>query len=190
MNPANSQQDPPVTVDIVQVVKIGSEEAFEAVLTKLIQASESFEGHLGSNVFRSSNPENQSEYRIIFKFDSLSNLRNWENSEVRHRLIESVKPFIVGVVNWQIVTGLETWFTLSSKGAIVPPPRYKMLVITFLAAYPTSNLINLLLQLFTWIPSILRTLISVLVLLSSMTYIIMPRLTKLFARWLYPKVKS
>jgi uncharacterized protein len=108
MNSFQDQQDPPVTVDIVQVVKTGSEESFEALLTKLIDASENFEGHLGSNVFRSSNQDNLSEYRIIFKFNSLKNLQNWENSEIRHRLLESAKPLLVGDMKWQVSTGLET----------------------------------------------------------------------------------
>jgi uncharacterized protein len=187
MNPFHDQQDPPVTVDIVQVVKTGSEESFEALLTKLISASENFEGRLGCNVFRSSNQDNLSEYRIIFKFNSLKNLRNWENSEIRHRLIESAKPLLVGDVKWQVITGLETWFTLSAKGAIVPPPRYKMVIITFLAAYPTTTLVNFLLQPLKVLPAPLLSLIGMLILLSSMTYIIMPRMTKLFAKWLYPE---
>jgi uncharacterized protein len=188
MNPFHDQQDPPVTVDIVQVVKTGSEASFEALLTKLISASENFEGHLGSNVFRSSNQDNLSEYRIIFKFNSLKNLRTWENSEIRHRLLEKAKPLLIGDVKWQVITGLETWFTLSAKGAILPPPRYKMVIITFLAAYPTTTLVNFLLQPLRVLPAPLLSFIGTLVLLSSMTYIIMPRMTKLFAKWLYPKV--
>lgn len=178
--------DPPVTVDIIQKIKPGFEQAFEEVLTNLIEAAKVFEGNLGCNVFRSSEEANP-EYRIVFKFDSLSNLRRWENSEIRHKLLEKSKHFLVNDVKWQILTGLETWFTLSTSGSIVPPPRYKILAITFLASYPTINLINFLLQSFNWLPSIFRPIIAMLALMSLMTYLIMPRMTKLFVWWLYPK---
>jgi antibiotic biosynthesis monooxygenase (ABM) superfamily enzyme len=182
----SSDRDPPVTVDILQQIKPGYEAAFEAVITDLIAAAKLFEGHLGANIFRSSDPANP-EYRIVFKFDSLSHLQQWENSEIRHKLLQKARKFILGDVKWQILTGLETWFTLSTQGAIVPPPRYKMLAITFLAAYPTASLINFILPTINWLPSIIRPIIGTLALLSLMTYVVMPRMTKLFAWWLYPK---
>ena len=58
----NFDQDPPVTVDVLQRVKPGCERAFETVLTDLIEAAKSFEGHLGANVFRPANQSNL-EYR-------------------------------------------------------------------------------------------------------------------------------
>lgn len=70
----NNADDPPVTVDILQRVKPGCETAFEQVLTDLIAAARSFEGHLGVNVFRSGSNPNP-EYRIVFKFDQVSHLK-------------------------------------------------------------------------------------------------------------------
>jgi uncharacterized protein len=198
MNPSNSNPDlpvpdppipdPPVTVDVVQKIKPGNEAEFEVVLADLIQAAKAFEGHLGANIFRPSDRANP-EYRIVFKFDHLSNLRQWEESAIRRRLLERAKRLTVGESKWQTLTGLETWFTLATQEAIVPPPRYKMLIVTCLAAFPTINLINFLLQPLHPLPLLLRTLIATVVLLSLMTYVIMPRMTKLFAGWLYPKSK-
>jgi uncharacterized protein len=100
--------------------------------------------------------------------------------------LERAKRLTVGERKWQTLTGLETWFTLSTQQAIVPPPRYKMLVVTCLAAFPTINLINFVLQPLTPLPSLLRVFLGMVLLLSLMTYVIMPRITKLFAGWLYP----
>lgn len=177
--------DPPVTVDVLQRVKVGSEIEFENVLAELIQAAEKFEGHLGSNVFRISDRD-RPEYRIVFKFDRLSHLKQWENSEVRCRLIDKAKKFTSEDIKLQIITGLETWFTLSTTAAIVPPPRYKMLIVTILAAVPTANLTNFALQRLDGLPAFFRSLLTTVILLSLMTYIVMPRVTKLFAAWLYP----
>lgn len=180
------QSDPPVTVDVVQKIKPGCEAAFEEVLAGLTEAAKAFEGHLGVNIFRPSNQADP-EYRVVFKFDHISNLRRWEASAVRRQWLERADRLTIGASQWQILTGLETWFTLSTQRAIVPPPRYKMLVITCLAAFPTINLINFLLQPLHSLPLLLRTLITTIVLLSLMTYVVMPRMTKLFAGWLYPK---
>ena len=180
--------DQPVTVDVMQRVKSGCEAEFEQVLADLIQAAEAFEGHLGVNIFQPSGQAN--EYRVVFKFDRLSHLRQWEESPIRQRLLERAKRLTVDAGQFQILTGLETWFTLPSQGAITPPPRYKMLLLSLLVIFPLSNLLNLGLQpLIHSLPALLRSLIISVLLLTLTTYVVMPRVTKLFAGWLYPKSK-
>jgi antibiotic biosynthesis monooxygenase (ABM) superfamily enzyme len=65
------------------------------------------------------------------------------------------------------------------------PPRYKMFLLTWLAIYP---LITAILWLFgsflALFPLPLRTLILTGALVYLMTYIVMPKLMKLFHRWL------
>jgi uncharacterized protein len=73
MNSADQTIDAPVTVDVVQKIKPGCEAEFEQVLADLIEAAKAFEGHLGANIFRPSDHANP-EYRIVFKFNHLSNL--------------------------------------------------------------------------------------------------------------------
>jgi uncharacterized protein len=190
MDMVNQADDPPVTVDVIQQVKPGCEAAFEAVLLDLVRAAESFEGHLGVNIFRPATSTHP-EYRVVFKFDHLSNLRLWENSATRRRLLERAKNLTVGSSKFQTLTGLETWFTLPSQGAIVPPPRYKMLFVSFLAIFPLINLLNFLLQpILSPLPQLLRSLAITFVMLSLTTYLVMPRMTKLFAGWLYPKLRN
>jgi uncharacterized protein len=189
MQPVDRSSDPPVTVDVVQKIIPSREAEFEQVLADLIKAAEAFEGHLGANVFRPSDRANP-EYRIVFKFDHLSNLRQWEASAIRRKLLERANHLTVGDSKWQTLTGLETWFTLATQQPIVPPPRYKMLIVTCIAAFPTLNVVNFLLQPLSPLPPLLRTLIATIVLLTLMTYVIMPRMTKLFAGWLYPKAKD
>jgi uncharacterized protein len=189
MNPLDRSDDPPVTVDVIQQVKPGCEAEFERVLNDLIEAATEFTGYLGVNVFRPIDRHNP-EYRIVFKFDRLSNLKHWEDSAIRHQLLEDIKRSTVGTSKFKRLTGLETWFALSPSAAIVPPPRYKMLIVSFLAVFPLVNLLNLVLEpLLKPLALFIRSSIVILAMLSLMTYVVMPQMTKLFSKWLYPKSK-
>jgi uncharacterized protein len=79
--------DPPVTVDVVRQVRPGCEAEFEVALAEIIAAAEAFDGHLGSNIFRSQENDH-AEYRIIFKFAYMSCLKKWEEPPIRARLLE------------------------------------------------------------------------------------------------------
>jgi uncharacterized protein len=183
MNTVDSIPDPPVTIDVIKQVKPGCASEFESALTELITAAEGFDGHLGATVLRSN-----SEYRIVFKFNHLTHLQQWETSAIRRKLLERAERLTIGKGKFQVLTGLETWFVLTSQQAVVPPPRYKMLLVTCLASFPTVNVINAALQPWLQVLSpLFRSLVTMVMLLTLMTYVIMPRMTKLFASWLYPK---
>ncbi|MEM8778187.1 MAG: hypothetical protein AAGF26_04800, partial [Cyanobacteria bacterium P01_G01_bin.49] len=84
-----------------------------------------------------------------------------------------------------------TWFTLSSDKPFIPPPRYKMAAITWLAIFPLINLINrILAPILNNLSSVQRSLVLTAILVPLMTYIVMPRMTRLFSFWLYPNQKS
>jgi antibiotic biosynthesis monooxygenase (ABM) superfamily enzyme len=80
--PQNVLNDPSVTVVISRRVKPECKAEFELFLLGITTACEKFDGHLGSNIFPPVNSDDP-EYRIIFKFDHLSNLRNWKTSPER-----------------------------------------------------------------------------------------------------------
>lgn len=186
----NPGSDPPATVDILQRVKPGCEAAFEGVLADLIAAAKAFEGHLGVNVFRPTDYTNR-EYRIVFKFDRISHLKQWETSPIRQRLLKRANQFTEGTSQVSILTGLEIWFTLPQRPGLLPPPRYKMMVVSGITIYVLITLINVLVvPLISSLPALLRTLVVTLLMVAIMTYIAMPRMTKLFAGWLYPKTRS
>lgn len=184
--------DPPVTVVISRKVKPGCEEAFEKFISGITAAAMTFEGHLGTNVFRPSNPEDH-EYQIIFKFDRASNLRIWQESECRRQWLARAESLRLEPPTIKVITGLETWFTLPSSKPIIPPPRHKMAIVTLIALFPSIQLANLalvpLLKLLP-LPLLLQSLIVTAILVLLMTYILMPRMTKLLAKWLYPQRRS
>lgn len=178
--------DPSVTVVISRRVKPGCEADFEAFLAGVTAVCAQFPGYLGSNIFRPASADDP-EYRVIFKFDQLSNLRRWETSEERQQWFTHAAALTESPPNIQVLTGLETWFTLPGKAAIVPPPRYKMALVTWLAVFPLITLISTLLQRqLVELPIVFRVMVVTAIAVPTMTYLLMPQMTQLFAEWLYP----
>jgi antibiotic biosynthesis monooxygenase (ABM) superfamily enzyme len=181
--------DPPVTAVASRRVKQGREQEFEEWVSGILDAANRFPGYLGSEVLRPSDPEDN-EYKIIFRFDHASNLHAWENSEERQRWLSRSRPLLYQEEKVHVLTGLETWFTLASKPGEPAPPRYKMAIITWLAVFPLVALIfSLFGQWLNMLPTLLRTLVFTAVMVTLMTYVIMPRMTRLFSFWLYPDRK-
>lgn len=88
---------------------------------------------------------------------------------------------------FQNVTGLETWFTLPGKATIKPPPRWKMVIATMIGIYPIGLIYQAyLVPYIKVLPLLLRPVTLSLLLTPLLTYVIMPQLTKLLRRWLYP----
>jgi antibiotic biosynthesis monooxygenase (ABM) superfamily enzyme len=167
-------------------VKRGREREFEEWVSGILAAANEFPGYLGSEVLRPGDAPGDDEYRIVFRFDRESNLRAWENSEERRRWLSKAEP-LIHEERVHVLTGLETWFTLPWKAGEPSPPRYKMAIVTWLAVFPLITVILVLFgPLLGLLPMLLRTLVLTAVMVSLMTYVVMPRLTRLFSFWLYP----
>lgn len=181
-----SREDPPVTAVASRRVKPGREDEFEEWVSGILSEANGFPGYLGSEVMRPSGPEDD-EYRIVFRFDHESNLHAWETSEERRRWLRESRPLLQEEEKVNVLTGLETWFTLPSKPGEPPPPRYKMAVVTWLGVFPVVTVIfSVFGRWLEMMPTLLRTLVFTVVMVTLMTYVIMPRMTRLFSFWLYP----
>ncbi|MBW4472736.1 MAG: hypothetical protein KME45_20520 [Stenomitos rutilans HA7619-LM2] len=183
---SENSQDASVTVVISRRVTPGCEVAFEAFLIGVTAACAQFPGCLGSSIFRPASVDDP-EYRVIFKFDRLSNLRRWETSVERQQWFAQAETLTECPPTIQVLTGLETWFTLPGKAAIVPPPRYKMALVTWLAVFPLITVISTVLQAqLSPLSIVIRVMIVAGIAVPTMTYFLMPQMTRLFAWWLYP----
>ncbi|MEM9121652.1 MAG: antibiotic biosynthesis monooxygenase [Cyanobacteria bacterium P01_F01_bin.56] len=185
---ARHDDDQPVTAVISQRVPGRHQADYERWMQDISEAARQFPGHMGITVIR---PEAGIcvEFVIILKFDCYTNLKRWLDSEERQRWLDKAQPFIAKQNQIQILTGLETWFTLPSRAVQGTPARYKMALLTTLAVFVTVNLFNpILLPLLTQVlPQLLASLIATYLVVLTLTYGVMPRLTKLFRRWLYPQ---
>jgi uncharacterized protein len=183
-------EDPPVTAVASRRVKRGREQEFEEWVSGILSEANKAQGYLGSEVLRPSD-SGDDEYRIVFRFDHASNLHAWENSEERRRWLRKSRPLLREEENVRVLTGLETWFTLPAKAGEPSPPRYKMATVTWLAVFPVVTVIfSLFGQWLNMLPTLLRTLVFTVVMVTLMTYVIMPRMTRLFCFWLYPDAEK
>ena len=177
----------PVTVLYSRRVKPGREADFEAWAHGIVAAARQFPGHLGASVL---DTPGSREYHILFSFDDRRSLRAWLDSEERRRWLARVGELLEADRGLQQLTGLETWFKLpgSNVPTMKPPPRWKMWLVSLVAVYP-------LVVLFQWalaprvadLPLVVRSALFPLVLLSLMTFVVMPMVTRALRRWLGPR---
>jgi len=86
-----------------------------------------------------------------------------------------------------VVTGLERWFVLPLSRDALPPPRYKLVAITWLAIYPLITAVFFFLgDPLQRLPLGIRTLVVTAIIVPAMIYLVMPLMTPHFERWLYP----
>jgi antibiotic biosynthesis monooxygenase (ABM) superfamily enzyme len=175
----------PVTIIVNRRVKPGTEARFEEWLHGVTTECMRFPGHLGVNVIRPAHVAT-GDYVLIFRFDTYAHLQAWEQSEVRAQWLAKATEFTVGEARVRKVTGLEYWF--DTPGQAAPPPRHKMAMVTVLGIYPLLILVVPALRaLLGGLPELLAALLSALIMVSLMTYAVMPLLIRLLAPWLFPR---
>jgi antibiotic biosynthesis monooxygenase (ABM) superfamily enzyme len=178
--------DESVTVVTTRRVKPGCEAAFEEWLEGIGKEAARFPGLIGRRITRPSEHDGP-EYLVVFKFDNYAHLRGWTESDIRHRWLEKVQPLVLDEFKETVLTGFERWFTLPARPGLAPPPRYKMASVTALVVYPLSfGLSNGLKPWLALMPGPLASLCVTLLMVWLMTWVVMPRATRLFAPWLYP----
>jgi uncharacterized protein len=176
-----------VTAVIYHLVKPGQEEAYEQWLRDVSAVAQQFSGHAGVSFVRPTDLSNP-EYTIILKFDCSQYLKAWMDSPIRQQWMEKVKPLVQKDQSVQVLTGLETWFTLPGKPVQRPPKRYKMAILTTLGAFAVAQVLSLTVApALTSLDPMLRSFLLTILNIFALTYVVMPRVTRLFYRWLYPK---
>jgi antibiotic biosynthesis monooxygenase (ABM) superfamily enzyme len=171
---------------VTRRVKPGHEAFYEQFLEEIIAAASAFPGHMGVEVFR---PQSTSagEYRIVYRFDTAQHLRQWLDSDEHAAWLERAEPHAIGPVRTRFVTGLESWFTLPSQPGTTPPPPYKMALLTWITIFPLITLlVELSAPLLDDLSPVLRLAITTAVTVPLMTWVVMPRVTRLLRGWLYP----
>ncbi len=178
----------PVTVAVTRVVKPGCEEAFERVLHDFVERSLNLPGQLGVHILRPAPGSGSREYGILRRFENAEARDEFYRSQLFEEWRQKVVGLVEGEPRYERLSGLETWFTLPGQRAIVPPPRWKMALVTLVAVYPLSMVLSITVG--TWIrdwPMLLSSLIFNAMIVTGLTWFLMPLLTRLFKPWLYPK---
>ncbi|MFC4455856.1 antibiotic biosynthesis monooxygenase [Deinococcus sonorensis] len=175
----------PVTIVVRRRVRAGQEAAYETWLGALSSELAHFSGHLGLGVIRPAPGERN--YTMVVRFTDFDSAEAWEHSAERARCLAEVEPLLDGETTIDKQPGLEFWFTPPGSPTLRQPPRWKMVLLTVLALYPTSLLVNLTLgPLLGHLPLVVRVLFQSLLIVPTMTYLVMPLITRGFAAWLSP----
>ncbi|KHK02884.1 antibiotic biosynthesis monooxygenase [Desulfovibrio sp. TomC] len=177
----------PLTVVAAWRIKPGMEAAFEQWHQGIAAQAARFPGHMGNIVMRPG--EAAGEYLAIFRFDSLEHLVAWETSPERGEWLRRSESFRLSPIRYRKGYGLDFWF--ASSRAAGSPPRWKMATVTVVAIYILVNLVGIVFApllggLAPWMVGFVETAIVV----GLMTYLVMPGLTRLLARWLFPVAKD
>lgn len=177
----------PVTVVVSRRVKPGCEAAYEAWLERLIQTAGAMRGFVGAKVQRP-RPGEPPVYTSVFRFASVETLRAFETSDLRRRALAEVTELVESDAIWSRLTGLELWFT-PPAGTVVPQPsRLRMALVMIAVVYALVLSLGQLVALALGsAPFPLRLLVTIVIEVFLMTYVLMPRLTKWLARWIYPR---
>lgn len=166
-----------VTVVVTWHVRPGHEEEFDAWFREVSAAALKFPGHLGLNVVH--HDARQSEYVIVFRFDTDEHLAAWMNSEVRRDFLVKAERFREAQPTYHVERGLEYWFETAGTPA---PPRWKMAIVTVVGVWPVSVLVSTLLApLIGGLPPLLQALAVSVGIVCLLTWVVMPLLVKLFS---------
>ncbi len=178
----------PIYVAVVRRVKPGCEAAFEQALHEFVQRSLKLPGQNGVHVTRPPPGSDSREYGILRRFLDPGARDAFYQSALFREWRQQVAPLTEGEPLYDHLCGLETWFTLPGQRAIVPPPPWKMALVTFVAVDVVTTLlfwgIGPAIQ--SW-PFLLRNSAFNIVVVAALTWLAMPLLTRLCKHWLYPE---
>lgn len=178
--------DEPVTVVVSRRARPGRETELEEWLRGVTAAAARFPGHLGATVHRPAPPD-QTDHVLVFRFATVPDLQRWNASQERARWLAAAEPLTSGAPRGQVLTGLEGWFTLPGREVVTPPPRWKTALVTAPVIYLLVVGLTLLAgPLLNRFPLLLRTALTTLLLVTLMTWVVMPPVTRVLHRWLFP----
>lgn len=174
-----------MTVLITRRARPGRAAEFEQLMAAMITAAAGFPGHIGGFLIQ---PEDSGTglYQTLFAFDNEEHLRAWMHSPQRQAWLDRIAEVTYGDNAMRVLTGMEGWFVLPGSDTKLPPPRHKMAFVTWLGIFP---LVLVLSALVGPLLSPIHPMLSVMVVtaLVAMTWLVMPRLVRLLAGWLYPR---
>ncbi len=178
----------PVTTIFSRRVRPGFEPQYEEWLTGITHAAAHFAGNQGTTILRPG--AGRPEYIAIAQFDSAENLERWLVSPEREGWLAKLGSITLDSEEVSSLTGMERWFTLPDRSVTQAPARYKTAVLVLVGLYPLVLILNPILEPLTgsW-PRELQVLASLVVSVPIMVWGVMPWLTRLCFRWLYPRHK-
>ncbi len=189
----NNNHQHPHQNEVISIVcrniKTGHEKDYDDWLRHYLKLERNAHGYLGTTVIIPGGSSLTKRY-IIHRFIDKPSMEKWEQSQESIKMLEEVNKY--STKHYDTATGLETWFNLPDTNVInLPPPKWKMAIVIFIAAYIISLLSQLILQplIGHHLPLLVNVLIYSSIMVSSLTYFAMPIMSRMLRGWLYSNPK-
>lgn len=166
---------------IIRTVRSGKEALFEARLAEFFAEAEGDPGVEGAYLLRPVDTGSR-RYGMVRTFSSPAARDRFYDSELYRRWSETVEPLVEGAPKRRELHGLEGLFIPPAQGG---PPPWKMAVVTFIAVNPAVFVFaHLVPQIAGSLPGLVELLVINAFVVASLTWVLMPALTRLLVRWL------
>lgn len=151
---------------------------------RILEEVRKWEGFLGTESFDALDGV-EPEFIVVVRFDSRANLDRWLKSKVRNDFMKEVRAYVHHYTLRRIGSGFEGWFDISENTA--PPARWRQALVILSALFPVILVMrNLLAPIFLVLPLPVAFLILLTLDMAFLTYLVMPRYSRLMNFWLRP----
>jgi len=175
----------PIHIAITRQVHPGCESEFQQALREFFQTSFAHDAVLGATMLVPPPGSSSREFGILRTFTNENERDEFYASPLFKAWEERCQP-LTDDDGWSYheLHGLEAWFR--SPGG--PPSRWKMATVTLLGVYPVSLLIGFFLSpQLRKLPLALNLFIVSALMVSCLTWLVMPRLARWLKSWLSPQ---
>lgn len=184
----NEQQPDMVTIVIQHDIRSGAQAQYEEWLRRIVPIAANAPGHRGVNVIAP--PAGSNRYTVTIRFETLEHAEQWLASPVRRELIDAALPLLEQDEKVEAITGLEFWFTPPLGQPQKRAKPYKQFLLTLSVIYPLTLVLPWIVgPLYQAVPllhyQVISRLMTAVIIVGLMTYVVMPRYTRLAQKWLY-----
>lgn len=154
----------------------------QALLQGLFEASRQFPGCVSASLIPPATA--QEAHQLVQRFAAPADLARWQASPEWAQWRERLEP-VAQVLDRAPLEGLQTWSAPPLPAPVMVPPKWKLTVVSWLGIFPlvsvSLGVLGPLLQ--SW-PFLARIFVVTVLVVSLMSYVVMPRLVAWMAWWL------
>ncbi len=184
VTPAPASPDP-LTVVVHRRIKPGCEAEFDAAMHAFVDFARRFPGYCGLTVLRPDAPN--AIHTVVARFRDVGARREFTASATYADWMRHVATLTLGDPRIDELVGLEGWFSLPSASPLAAPPAHKMALATYAGVVPVTIALEYFLA--PWLqdlPYLLRNALFNAGVVTLLTWVVMPLITRGLRRWLFP----
>ncbi len=173
-----------IHVAIIRRVRPGCETQFQLALREFVRTSFDLTGVRGANMLVPPPGTNSTEFGILRTFASEQERDDFYKSSLFQEWQDRIKPLTEGEPEHRELHGLEAWFHGDAN-----PPRWKMVLLTWIAVWPASMVVPVLLNLILSprLPGAISAGVVAAGIVVVLTWVAMPILIFIVKPWLNQK---